>query len=205
MRSKKLSFINSQKKKYIFLLGIVAVGILFGVVFSLVIAKSDKMIVDDTITNFFEGLQNGKLNYQNGLKNSILSNILYLSSVWFLGLSVVGVPIIVFLLFLKGFILGFSIGSIIRMYAFKGVIGAFLYIFPHNIISIIIDILLSFYAILFSINLFKYLFLHKEINFKVLMKKYCKILLIGFIGLMICSVLETYLSPILLNLFNRIK
>lgn len=205
MSSKKLSNINSQKKKYIFLLGIVVIGIIFGIVFSLIISKSDKLVVENTVTNFFSSIGEGKVNYNNGIKDSVLSNILYLSSVWFLGLSVVGVPIVVFLLFMKGFILGFSIGSIIRIYSFKGIVGAFLYIFPHHIFSIVISILLSFYAIFFSIKLFKYLFLHKEINFKILMKKYVKVLGISFVGFIICSLLETYLSPVLLNLFNYIS
>lgn len=205
MSSKKLSNINSQKKKYIFLLVIVIVGLIFGIVFSQIISKSDKLVVDNTVTNFFSSIEKGSIDYKDGLKSSVLSNILYLSSVWFLGMSVIGLPIVLFLLFIKGFILGFSIGSIIRIYKLKGIIGAFLYIFPHHIISIIISILITFYAVMFSIKLFKYLFLHQEINFKTLMKKYLKILLICFIGFIICSLLETYLSPILINLFNLIN
>lgn len=205
MSSKKLSNINSQKKKYIFLLVIVIVGLIFGIVFSQIISKSDKLVVDNTVTNFFSSIEKGSIDYKDGLKSSVLSNILYLSSVWFLGISVIGLPIVLFLLFIKGFILGFSIGSIIRIYKLKGIIGAFLYIFPHHIISIIISILITFYAVMFSIKLFKYLFLHQEINFKTLMKKYLKILLICFIGFIICSLLETYLSPILINLFNLIN
>lgn len=205
MSSKKLSNINSQKKKYIFLLVIVIVGLIFGIVFSQIISKSDKLVVDNTVTNFFSSIEKGSIDYKDGLKSSVLSNILYLSSVWFLGMSVIGLPIVLFLLFIKGFILGFSIGSIIRIYKLKGIIGAFLYIFPHHIICIIISILITFYAVMFSIKLFKYLFLHQEINFKTLMKKYLKILLICFIGFIICSLLETYLSPILINLFNLIN
>lgn len=205
MSSKKHNNINSQKKKYIFLLVIVIVGLIFGIVFSQVISKSDKLVVDNTVTNFFSSIEKGRIDYKDGLKSSVLSNILYLSSVWFLGMSVIGLPIVIFLLFMKGFILGFSIGSIIRIYKLKGIIGAFLYIFPHHIISIIVSILISFYAVMFSIKLFKYLFLHQEINFKSLMKKYFKILLICFISFIICSLLETYLSPILINIFNLIN
>ncbi|MGN0973391.1 MAG: stage II sporulation protein M [Bacilli bacterium] len=205
MSSKKHNNINSQKKKYIFLLVIVIVGLIFGIVFSQVISKSDKLVVDNTVTNFFSSIEKGSIDYKDGLKSSVLSNILYLSSVWFLGMSVIGLPIVLFLLFMKGFILGFSIGSIIRIYKLKGIIGAFLYIFPHHIISIIISILITFYAVMFSIKLFKYLFLHQEINFKSLMKKYFKILLICFISFIICSLLETYLSPILINIFNLIN
>lgn len=205
MSSKKHNNINSQKKKYIFLLVIVIVGLIFGIVFSQVISKSDKLVVDNTVTNFFSSIEKGRIDYKDGLKSSVLSNILYLSSVWFLGMSVIGLPIVIFLLFMKGFILGFSIGSIIRIYKLKGIIGAFLYIFPHHIISIIISILITFYAVMFSIKLFKYLFLHQEINFKSLMKKYFKILLICFVSFIICSLLETYLSPILINIFNLIN
>ena len=202
MSSKSLSNIDSQKKKYIFLLGLVIVGIIFGIVFSLIISKSDKVVVDNNVIDFFSNIKNNNINYSGALKESLLSNILYLSITWLLGMSIIGLPIVIFILFMRGFILGFSIGSIIRIYKFKGTLAAFLYIFPHNIIMIIISILLSFYAINFSLKLFRFLFFHNNINFKSVMGKYFKTMIFCLIGYVICSLIEVFISPYILNIFN---
>ena len=204
MRSKSLSNTSVQKRRYLFLLALLVVGVIFGIVFSLVISKADKLMVDDSITNFFSIIKSKDMSYNMALKESLLSNILYLSIVWLLGMSIIGIPIVIFMLFIRGFILGFSIGSIIRVYKYKGIIGAFLYVFPHHILSTIISVLLTFYAINFSFKLFKFLVLHKDIDFRYIMKRYLKILGLCIISFLICSLLEVYVSPILLNIFNAI-
>ena len=204
MGSKYLSNIYNQKKKYLFLVGIVVVGIIFGIVFSLIISKSDKLVVTSSIRDLFTTVKDGNIKHIDILKESLFSNSFYLFLVWLLGMSIIGLPIILFMLFTRGFILGFSIGGIISTYGYKGIIGALLFIFPHQLISMIISILLTYYALIFSVRLFKYLFLYKNINFKFIMKRYIKILLLCLVGFVICSFLEVYVSPILLNIFNKI-
>ena len=99
---------------------------------------------------------------------------------------------------------GFSFGSIIRIYKFKGMLGVVCYLFPHHIISIILSILLTFYAMNMSIRLFKYLFLKKDMNVKKIMKQYIKILIICIIGYLICSLIESFISPYIVRLFSKI-
>ena len=99
--------------------------------------------------------------------------------------------------------MGFSIGSIVSIYKAKGIIGAFLYIFPHHILSIISYVLLCYFAIVFSKRLFDYLFLKKEVGLKKLMRKYIKIFLICFVVSILCSLSETFLAPALLKLFTN--
>lgn len=192
-----------QKKKYVFLIGLAVVGILFGIVFSFILSNSDKLLVESSINNFFNAIEHNEIHYMDGLFSSLFAGLLYIVIVWFLGISIIGIPIILFLLFIKGFIMGFSIGSIISIYKVKGIIGAFLYIFPHHILSIISYILLCYFAIVFSKRLFDYLFLKKEVGLKKLMRKYIKIFLICFVVSILCSLSETFLAPALLKLFTN--
>ncbi len=192
-----------QKKKYVFLIGLAIVGVLFGVVFSLIISKNDKLLVESCIHNFFNAISHNEINYMDGFLSSLFAGILYVLIIWILGISIVGIPIILFLLFIKGFIMGFSIGSIISIYKFKGIIGAFLYIFPHHIVSIIAYLLLSYFAIIFSKRLFDYLFLKKEVGLKKLMHKYIRIFIICLGVSVLCSLSETFLAPVLLKVFTN--
>jgi len=201
--SKILSKNEKQVKKYIFLLGLVIIGIIFGIVFSIVLSKNDQLIVRNTLDTYYHK-PIIKDDLINSFKNSLTTNYFYLFIIWILGMSIIGIPIILFLLFGKGFITGFSIGSIIKIYKLKGILGVIIYLFPHNILSIIINILLSFHALNFSIKLFKYLFLHKDMNIKSTMKKYIKILVICIIGYLVSSLIEAFLVPYIIKLYVKL-
>lgn len=195
--------IIKQKKMYLILILLVIIGLIAGGIFTTVLSQIDQNLVKDQLTNFFEQIKTSNVNYTSGIINSMTSNLLYCIGIWLLGISIIGLPVIVFLLFMKGFITGFSIGSIVSIYHWKGIVGAITYIFPHHIISLLLSILLSFYAISFSSKIFSSLFLKKEINFKEAMHRYIKIFIICLIGFLICSILEIYLSPFLIKLFTH--
>ena len=195
---------NKEIKKYIFLITLIIIGIIFGIVFSLVLSKSDKLIVTNTINSYFTNKNINKSIMIDNFKQSIVSNLFYLGLVWILGMSIIGIPIILFMLFGKGFILGFSIGSILRIYHLKGIIGVICYIFPHHILSLILSILLTYHSTNMSIKLFKYLFLKKEMNVKKVMKKYLNILIICGVGYIICSFSESFISFKIIKLFSKI-
>ena len=201
--SKLFSKNEKQVKKYIFLLGLIIIGIIFGIVFSLVLSKNDQLIVKNTLDTFYHK-PISKDNLITSFKDSLSTNYFYSLIVWILGMSIIGIPIILFLLFGKGFIVGFSIGSIIKIYKVKGIIGVICYLFPHNILSIILSILLSFHALNFSIKLFKYLFLHKDMNIRNTMKKYIKILIICIVGYLISSLIEAFLVPYITQVYVKL-
>ena len=194
---------DKEKKKYIFLISIVVMGIIIGIVFSNILSDTDQVLVEEKLTNYFINIKNNKdINYLSNFLNSFLNNNTSLILIWILGLSIIGLVLNNFILFFKSFTLGFGIGSIINIYLYKGIIGSLLYIFPHMLINIFVLIVLVYYANNFSIKLFRQLFLKKEIKFQEIMKKYLKILLYAFIVLLVSSLLETFLSPIIIKLFT---
>lgn len=193
--------ITNQKKKYLFLSVMILVGMISGIIFIFFISKGDKSLVKQELEIFFTNIHTKKLNYISSLINSISTNLIYLFGIWLLGISIIGIPIVLFLLFLKGFILGFSISSIIYNYGIKGFLISIGYIFPHHILLLVMLLLMGFYAINFSARLFKVLFLKETINLSQVFKRYNQITGICIIGILISSILEIFLAPFLMNLF----
>lgn len=194
---------EKEKKKYLFIISIVVIGIFIGIVFANVINKADKILVKDKLTTYFLNIKDNKnINYFGNLLNSFLNNNLYLIIIWLLGLSIIGIVLNNFIIFFKSFVIGFSIGSIINVYLYKGIIGALIYIFPHHIINILVYVVLIYHANNFSIKLFKTLFLKQDNKIKELMPKYLKILLYCFIALSISALLETFLSPFIIKFWT---
>jgi len=192
-----------QKKFYVFLITLILIGIIAGIVFIFFINKSDKQSVVESMRNFFSLIKASEsINYGKSLINSLVINISYVLLIWLLGISIIGLPVIIVILFIKSFIFGFSIASIIASYGFKGILGAFLYVFPHQIIILLLYLLLSFYSISFCYKLFSHLFLKKIVNFRYAMKRYTKILLISLVVVIIISFYEVFLSTYFMKLFT---
>lgn len=189
-----------NKKMIICLIGIVLVGIITGSLLVAVLNESDKNLVIKYIENFISSIENNKLDYINSLKNSLISNVSLIIVIWLLGISVIGVPIITFLYFCKAFIIGFSLSSIIMCYKAKGCLVSFLYLFPHQIINILMLTILMTYALSLSFKIISSFFQKKTIDFKVIMKKYSTILLFSLIICILSSVFEVFAMPRLIKL-----
>lgn len=195
--------ILKQKKLYLFLIGLMVTGLVAGILFWFVISKEDKLLVTKNLTDFFSCIKEENLvNYGASLLNSVITSLIYVILIWLLGISIIGLPIILVMMATKSFIVGFSITGIISSYGLKGIVGAFVYVFPHQIVFLLLLILLGFYASAFCIKLFKYLFLRQMINFKEAMRKYLKILGISCLSVLVISLFETFISTYFIKLFT---
>ena len=191
------------KKRYLYLLIIVIVGIIVGIIFSNILSDADEKLVYAKITNYFNNIKNDTpINYIKNLMTSIKNNYLFLIAIWILGLSIIGLLFNNFILFFKSFILGFSIGNIINIYFYRGLVLSFFYVFPALIINIIVFMIMTYYANNFSLKLFDVLFRKKEFKFSILMKKYFKILIVFLVILAISSLIETFIMPFFIKLFS---
>lgn len=189
-----------KKNKLLFKLIIISlIFILLGILYIAILSKNNKVSIKNNLNDFYKSLN--KLNYTKAFINCSLSNIITILIIWVFGISIIGVPLILIILIIKSFILGFSISSIIYFFKFKGILMAIIYLIP-LIINLFIIIILSYYGIIFSKNLNKYLFLKKEINFKKIIRKYFKLLVFSIICILISSIIEIYLVPNLLKLLQ---
>lgn len=192
----------NNKRIITFLFVLIVIGIISGSLFLTILSKSDQQLVIDYITQFMSNIIDGKIIYGDTLKNSLWNNLGYVAIVWLLGISIIGLPIIIFMFFSKIFVLGFSIGSFVLTYKWKGLIYAFTYIFPIHIVNIFIYMLLTLYAVKMSNNLIYSIFKKKEVNFKKIINKYLLILGISLIAMLIFSLYETFIIPFL---FDKLK
>lgn len=196
----KLSSIRTQKL-YLFLLLIFIIGVIFGSLFITILDEPDKKTILDQISVFFSDIKKNQINYIEVLKNSITSNLLATAFIWVLGISIIGIPIIVIMIFLKGFMIGFSVAAIIAKYKLIGILGSLTYIFPHYIISFLVLLMISYYALRFSFNLLEAVVKRKAINFSEIINRYTFVMLIGIVAMVIASLIETFVSPYIIKLF----
>lgn len=191
---KRLFLVN--KKVSVFLFGILLVSIVFGSILPLFLSSSDKVAVSDYLTSFVSGIEN--YNYLSLFFNGLASNCGFLVVLWLLGISVIGCFVVLFLFFLKGFILGFSISSIIINYGIKGILLGFVYLFPHQIINIFVYSIMTCYSLVFSIKFILFLFKKYDFNVRFAFNRCFKVFCVNFVLLFISVLYESFLWPIIM-------
>ena len=198
------SNIRINKNLFVFLVVIIAVGIAAGSIFVTVLNNDDKIMVSDYLNNFLNNLNSNNLNYSGTLINTLIFTLGGALLIWLLGISVIGFILILLFLFIKAFALGFSIGSIIINFNFKGILIALAYIVPHHIINMMIFLLISSYALILSYRLINSFTKKKAFEFKGIFNKYLFILGFSLIILLISVLYEVYGAPKLINLIVSI-
>ena len=187
---------KKRKKEIIFLLIILLSGIISGSLYTTILTNSDKDEIIKYINNFINQINNNNLNI---FIDTIKSNTIFILIIWILGISAIGIPINIYLFFIKNFIIGFSLSSFILKYKIKGILLGLIYIFPHYIINIFIYALLLIFSIDFSKKIIKSLNSKKGINFNKTFKRYIVILILSIVIIILTAALEAYLMPYLIK------
>lgn len=205
---KIINYLNETVKKekniLIFNTIIFLVGVVLGSLFINFITNDDKKILIEQVSTFFSNIKkltSDIFGFESFL-SILFNNLLVLSIIFVLGISMIGIPIVIFILFFKGFMLGTTISTIILKYSIKGIIGVILYIFPVCILSICVYLFMCFYAI-YASKKFLRAFLKKDtLNFKQFLGKYLLSFIVSITLILLLSLLDAYLTPLLLKLFT---
>ena len=175
------------------------VGLISGIMFVFILKDSDYHNVTESLNGFINGVLNNELNYGLSLKSNMIANIIYVFVIWGLGISFIGLPIILFLYFIKIFSIGFTISAITLNYGLRGLVYSFIYIFPHNILNVFIFGFLTIYSVIYSFRISSSFFKKESVDFKPIINKHKYVLLIALLGVIITSLYSTYIMPYVLK------
>lgn len=192
-----------NKKINFFVITILLLGILSGAIFLMMSSETDKNSVITQIETFFANVSKGSIDNGLALRNSLIINYLFVGGIWVLGLSMIGVLVNIFLTYIKGFLVGFSIASIFLTYQARGLVAVLFYTFPTQILNLLVVGILCIYSIMFSHSLLKVI-ISKNGHCRVMLKKYLVIFMFCIILSFFSSILEVYVFPNLLKLFISI-
>src|SRR5699024_2035977 len=165
MYNKKTVFIDYVKDHgavHLFLMILFLTGFVFG---AMIVNTMNRIQIQDQLVIFerlfCEIIAHYELAKDDILKHSFLYHAKYLFIIFILGLSIIGLPIVWILLFLKGLVVGFSVGFLVNQLGMKGLLLASLSIAPQNMIIIPIYIIAGSLSMIFSLTLLNKIFSHK--------------------------------------------
>lgn len=140
---------------YVISLLCIFTGIVLGIYSVKYMANNDRSDLVNYLSNFSQNITQGNFKYNNILIDIIKNNVPLIIAIWFLGLTMVGIPIILLVDVVKGFTVGFTLSFMISGFGVKGIGIAVLGVIPQNLIYIPCILISSVLSMEFSINLLK--------------------------------------------------
>lgn len=192
-----LQHIKDNLKSYCLVAMVLLIGIVLGVLFVNNLQESQSQEVQNYVDEFVTSLQNGtSIDTGKLLRNSIKNNLILAVVMWFAGSTVIGIPIVLGIIWYRGFCLGYTISALIAILGVgKGSLFFATAILLQNLIIIPCMLALA----VSGIRLYKSIVKDKrKENVKGKIVKHTMFSIMMLIFLMIASFLETYLSS---NLF----
>jgi len=158
------------------------------------------------LINFIDPSNTNGISYKLIFLQSIRNNLPVIIFLWFLGLTIVGIPIIIIIDLLKGFTVGFTFSFMISGLGKNGLGIAILGVIPQNLIYIPCIVFASVVSMEFSIMLLKDKFNKQwtsSISSRIIYYSviFIAIIILLFIGIIV----ESYIAPYFVkNLINNL-
>lgn len=116
--------IRDNLKLYIIISLFLLIGIVLGVIFVNNMNEAQNQEVKMYLTEFVNSLKNGsKVNNIELLKDSLINNLILVFLMWFVGSTVIGIPIVIGIVVIRGFCFGYTISSILTTFTVgKGIL-----------------------------------------------------------------------------------
>ncbi|MBM7701646.1 stage II sporulation protein M [Metabacillus iocasae] len=196
-----ISHFRENSSIYLFVLILFLMGVIFGAIVVNSLSLEQKQDLYFYLNRFFGQVLAGEVASSSEMfQQSFFHNLKYLGFIWLLGISIIGLPVVLVLLFLKGMVIGFTVGFLVNQMGLQGFAVSFVSIMPQNIFLIPAFIVLSTVSVAFSLKLIRQQFF-KGINEPVssAFLRYSMTMVAVVILIACASTIEAYVSPLLMK------
>jgi stage II sporulation protein M len=187
---------------YFFMILIFVIGVVVGALAIRALPDEQKLELINYLHIFFAGLTQGT---ESGTAaGSMITSVMFSNAktiilMWILGFTIVGIPFVLFILFTRGFIIGFTVGFLVNEYVMRGLLFALASVLPHNFFAIPAVLVMGVSAMKFSLLLLRRK-TYGKINLWYEALRYSVICMLMLVVMLIAALLEVYISPVFMKL-----
>lgn len=186
-------------RERIFLFILVFILFLMGVIFGVLATGALDPAQSNNLLSYLNQGLHGEIFISNRvyMRQTIAANIKTVFFLFFMGISVIGLPLALLLIFTRGFTIGYSVSFLLRTMGFKGLVLTLTGVAPHNLL-IIPSIFLMVIAIIdIAAALTKIRFTNKQVAIGEELIK-CAVLTLVVLSMMIfAGFIQGYITPII--------
>ncbi|CAG9622371.1 stage II sporulation protein M [Sutcliffiella rhizosphaerae] len=196
-----LGHLKEHSSLYLFIVVLFFMGVIFGAIVVNSMNFSQKQDLFVYISRFFGQVEEGHIaNQKDIFFQSYFHNIKYVLLMWVLGISIIGLPVILVLLFLKGVVVGFTVGFLVNQLSWKGFLLSFVAILPQNMISIPAYIIIGALSVAFTLKMIRQQFVKRiQEPFFQQFIRYSMAMGVILMLLVAASLIEAFASPVFMK------
>ncbi|WP_438432261.1 stage II sporulation protein M [Gorillibacterium sp. sgz500922] len=199
-KRKVATHVRTYLSFYIFASAVFATGVIFGVVLVGALTLDMTQEIGRHLGHFFESMNQGEeLDTVRSFWTIFGMNVKWVLLIWLFGMSVIGLPLILVLDFLKGALVGFTIAFLIGQYAWNGFLFSLASVVPQNLLLIPVMLAGSVSALSFGMYVVKNRFLKQKGPFYQPFVRYTALAFLLVLLTAGASLYEAYLSPELMK------
>ncbi|MFS8650965.1 MAG: stage II sporulation protein M [Caldibacillus sp.] len=201
-----MDHIQEHSSLYIFHAVLFLMGVVFGAILVNSLSLTQKEDLFYFLQQFFGQIEHGDiLQARDVFIHSFQYNSKFIGLMWILGISMIGLPIIMLLLFVKGMVVGFSVGFLVQQMGWHGFFMSLVSVLPQNMIIIPLFIASAVITVSFSMQMIKKLFVKSMFQpFAPLFIRYCLLFGIMLLFLAIAAFIEGYITPYFMRGFLQL-
>ncbi|NLO22099.1 MAG: stage II sporulation protein M [Syntrophomonadaceae bacterium] len=190
--------LKDNSLQYMLVMGIFIFGLMLGFLNVKGLDNEVEQSLLKLLDDYLRGGLEGELFGKNILTAAFIKQAETLLSIWLLGLTVIGLPLILVVIFLRAFSLGFTLGFLFQQKAGTGVLLCLVSVLPQNLLYIPGLIIAAVVAINFS------LFIVKSRNngtnkLGIALLAYSTVMLLLLLVFGLGALIEAFFSPWLLG------
>ena len=186
---------------YLFVIVLFLMGVIFGAIVVNSLTFSQKEDLAYYLSQFFGEVSNGKVAASKDVfAQSLFDNSKFIGMMGILGISIIGLPVILIVLFMKGLVIGFTVGFLVNQMGWNGFLLSFVSVLPQNFIIIPVFIITATVAVSISLKMIRRQFM-KKISEPILplLGRYALVFVVAGLFLVIAALFEAYISPSLMK------
>lgn len=193
--------VQSQMSLYLFVGVLFMMGVIFGAVIVNTLSPVQKENLLGYLGYFFQGMdQDAIADPKIAFQHSLGGHFKNLGLMWILGISVIGMPFIFVLIFLKGLVIGFTVGFLVSQLSWDGLWFSFLAVVPHNLLIVPAWMVVAVSGIAFSLLLAKNRLIQRRGRIYPHFLSYSTLATLMACVLVVASFFEAYVSPVLMRM-----
>lgn len=195
-------YIKANIVAYFFMILIFVIGVVVGALAVRTLPDEQKTELISYLHIFFTGLTQGTEGNTSGtmmITSVMFNNAKTIALMWILGFTIVGIPFVLFILFTRGFIIGFTVGFLVNEYVMRGLLFAFASVLPHNFFAIPAMLVMGVAATKFSLMLVRRKN-YGKINLWYEAIRYSILCMAMLVVMLFAALFEVYISPVFMKL-----
>ncbi len=187
---------------FVFLAAVLVAGIVAGALVAKGMGDFNRTELVTYFEEFVQNLNDSRIapGSTEILRWSLAQNLKTAAILWILGVTVVGFPGVLAVIFLRGFTLGFSVAFLVGELGLKGILVSLLALIPQATFTIPAFLIQGVAALSFSLMLFRNRFQRERIAFYQELAGYTLLVVSSSLLLIGATLLDTFAVPIFIRL-----